>query len=130
MKIVDRLTIMTSSVTKMECPNLEHLEGKYGQQTVRITRLHRDAAREDIQPLLKQGFILSNLQHPNIISFIFVGRIDDRMHLITESSDYGTLSECLRCNLLSSSCQLVDTALQICAGMTYLHDRSIIHGNL
>lgn len=85
---------------------------------------------------LKEAFCMALLSHPNLVKLIGVVRHpsndQDEISLVTEFMPKGSLLDYLMSrgrNVLSSK-DLIEFAIHICEGMSYLEEKGIVHRDL
>jgi hypothetical protein len=86
----------------------------------------------DVSQLQKEVSILSNLRHPHIVQLVSFSVTDGRGMIVMERMDDDL------CHLIEIQCDsppfsqhvAIDIISQIAAGMAYLHNRGVFHGDL
>eukprot|EP00730_Choanoeca_flexa_P019751 TRINITY_DN9658_c0_g1_i6.p2 TRINITY_DN9658_c0_g1~~TRINITY_DN9658_c0_g1_i6.p2 ORF type:complete len:275 (+),score=57.06 TRINITY_DN9658_c0_g1_i6:1392-2216(+) len=75
--------------------------------------------------------LLKTLSHPNVLKFVGLYYSDDKLHLVTEFIDNGTLQRLIMDDSVPLSWGLkIELAGDIANGMAFLHERSVIHRDL
>lgn len=97
-----------------------------------LVRVHlRGANHKEVLPVFSP---LTNLRHPNVLSIIDVGKFDDcdewnqYAYVVTEKLDGSVIS-----NLNpgpNEYSRMIDSFVQICCGLEFIHSHGIIHGAL
>ncbi|KAF8302581.1 kinase-like protein [Clavulina sp. PMI_390] len=102
-----------------------------------VGRLNRPVRREDIQVVLREAIIHSQLLHPNILPFlgIYRERTDSWPLIILPYIERGSLEDMLdplMSSALMSQRDLIKILVGSAEGLVYLHSRRppIIHGDL
>lgn len=103
--------------------------GKYGQnQSVAIKRIASSLSAE----ALKESELLKSLCHPNIVHYIDTITTNGNTSLVMEFIDGGSLKNFIDKNELSEiywrTCRSLMT--DVAYGMTYLHEKNLVHGDL
>lgn len=80
---------------------------------------HKQAAREI--------YTWSKCNHPNVVQLIGFAEFRDSLAMISRWEDNGSLLQFLSNDASADRCQL---SKSICAGLAYLHDNGIVHGDL
>lgn len=72
--------------------------------------------------------VLSALKHPNIVEFIGIKNLDNKIYIIMEYMNHGNLLSYIREEeTLPSEDKLLDMTKQIVDGMTFLEEKGVIH---
>ncbi|EDQ92276.1 kinase domain-containing protein [Monosiga brevicollis MX1] len=92
-----------------------------------LTRSDPEAQAKFVQEMS----LLKSLSHPNLVKFIGLFYREERLHLVMEFVDNGTLKTLLETSKTPLSWGLrTEMANDIASGMACLHERSIIHRDL
>uniref|UniRef100_A0A3Q2DK20 non-specific serine/threonine protein kinase n=1 Tax=Cyprinodon variegatus TaxID=28743 RepID=A0A3Q2DK20_CYPVA len=80
----------------------------------------------------KEVILLSQMNHPNIVSFITTFQEKGGLYIVMEYCDGGDLLK--RINMQRgipfSEEQIVDWFIQICLGLKHIHDRKVLHRDI
>ncbi len=89
----------------------------------------RLATREELGRFHDEAEAISRLRHPHIVQIFEVGQFDNRLYVVLEFVEGGTLADKIRGKPLParSSAQLVES---LARAMHYAHQRGIIHRDL
>lgn len=69
----------------------------------------------------------ANLEHPNIVTVHDVGQDGDRHYMVMEYVDGHDLKTLIRQNVRLSVDEVLDIAIQVCAGVGHAHEAGIVH---
>jgi serine/threonine-protein kinase len=94
---------------------------------IKIARAGRESFQ---QRLWHSGEILHDLHHENIVRFQAMGRFHEAAYLATEFVPGQTLANVLRQRGALPWREAAGLGVQICAALSYLHDRDFLHRNL
>ncbi|MEQ2244143.1 Serine/threonine-protein kinase Nek5 [Ilyodon furcidens] len=80
----------------------------------------------------KEVIVLSQMKHPNIVSFIATFQEKGSMYIVMEFCDGGDLLRKIKMQrgIPFSEEQIVDWFIQICLGLKHIHDRKILHRDI
>ena len=117
------------------------LLGKGGQGVVLLARdreLDRDVALKLLKPsetdenvmLAREARIVSQLQHPNIVTLHDVGTYNRMHYLVFEYIDGETLAARIKDQSKLTPAESVIMMSQILGGVAYLHENDIVHRDL
>ncbi len=123
---------------------LKHLLGEGGmgkvyqaidrrtKQIVAIKVLHAVLLNdiENRRRLTNEGQLLRGLHHPNIIKVYEVGETQEQVYLVMEYLAGGTLKAYLNAHHPISLKKIQQFALQICSGLSEIHNHGIVHRDL
>ena len=106
-------------------------------RNVAMASLHADAPKELYEPFLREAYLTSQLDHPNIIT-IFDIFLDEylrprfTMELKTGQTFKEIIAKAHQDKYPSSNeqNQLLDIFLKICDAMNYAHDKGVVHLDL
>jgi serine/threonine protein kinase len=84
----------------------------------------------NIEELRREADIAARLEHPNICRLIGYAEDGDCFCLAYEYCERGSLMSMLSGPNKSKKIDYIPIALDVCAGMAYLHDRRVIHRDL
>ncbi|KXN84357.1 Dual specificity protein kinase zak2 [Leucoagaricus sp. SymC.cos] len=106
--------------------------GQYGDQTLclKVVRLFRKAKSDEIiKQFAKEAILWSRLNHPNILPFygVYYQGKQKKMCLVSPWMDNGNLVNYLQENPTAPRRPFI---CDVIAGLQYLHDNNIIHGDL
>uniref|UniRef100_A0A8R1DR89 Protein kinase domain-containing protein n=1 Tax=Caenorhabditis japonica TaxID=281687 RepID=A0A8R1DR89_CAEJA len=77
---------------------------------------------------LNEVSLLSRIEHPNIIAYYDSFEEEGVLMIEMEYADGGTLAQLLsRSQSLLDEDQIVDTMIQMCSAVAYLHENSVLH---
>jgi eukaryotic-like serine/threonine-protein kinase len=103
------------------------------ERQVAIKTLHLDqdsGANQDIKTLLAEARIVSQFQHPNIVTVYDAGEHDGNPYLVFEYVEGTTLASLLRKQRNLPPSRAVEIAVQILDGVSYAHQKNIVHRDL
>ncbi|KAK1217164.1 hypothetical protein PQX77_020172 [Marasmius sp. AFHP31] len=109
-----------------------------GEQAVclKVARIFQDSEDSSIKNLIKEymkeAIVWKQLEHPNLLPFIGMYYLDEGHHqlcLISPWMDRGDLTRYLKRTPREQVNRLV-LAYDVAAGLSYLHDKKIVHGDL
>jgi len=83
---------------------------------------------EEVADLLREIEILSQLRHPNVISFL--GSSSNHEYVLTEFVDGGNLEDALKSNIQFDELAILDILRQVACGLEYLHSNNIVHRDI
>jgi tetratricopeptide (TPR) repeat protein len=89
-----------------------------------------DALKENPQALrnfLREAKSAAQLNHPNIVTVYDAGEQDGRYYIAMEYVDGTTLKEILRRRKVISPNASIHVLLQMCEGLSYAHEKKIVH---
>lgn len=123
---------------------LKHLLGEGGmgkvyqaidrrtKQVVAIKVLHAPLLNdsENRRRLTNEGQLLRELHHPNIIKVYEVGETQEQVYLVMEYLAGGTLKAYLNAHHPIPLEKIQQFALQICSGLSEIHNHGIVHRDL
>ncbi|KAJ7830168.1 kinase-like domain-containing protein [Mycena olivaceomarginata] len=93
-----------------------------------LPSLNKAPAREPIRRLTREARVWVNLRHPNVLPFIGLFDIGaPTLILVSQFCDFGHVGEYLNSHADANRNHLVHNAA---AGLKYLHDLDIVHGDL
>ncbi|MED6243664.1 Serine/threonine-protein kinase Nek5 [Ataeniobius toweri] len=80
----------------------------------------------------KEVIVLSQMKHPNIVSFIATFQEKGSMYIVMEFCDGGDLLRKIKMQrgIPFSEEQIADWFIQICLGLKHIHDRKILHRDI
>ncbi|XP_027879000.1 serine/threonine-protein kinase Nek5 isoform X1 [Xiphophorus couchianus] len=80
----------------------------------------------------KEVTLLSQMKHPNIVSFITTFQEKGSLYIVMEYCDGGDLLKkiSMQRGIPFSEAQIVDWFTQICLGLKHIHDRKILHRDI
>lgn len=87
-------------------------------------------SESDVEMLFTEIDILSNLHHPNLISFVAAVLNPSNFMIITEFCARGALSDTLYSDTAVAWDVVLQYALDIATGMNFLHHHNIVHRDL
>jgi serine/threonine protein kinase len=93
---------------------------------------YRNLPNDSFCPLLNEGRILAELQHPSILNIFDVGDYpEDLIYLVLEYVDGGTLQDTLQENGVQPPYQrIVSIVANVADALDYVHRRGYLHRNL
>jgi len=99
-----------------------------------VLTLFRSGALQDEQAaasIFEQAKLWQELQHPNLARQLKAGHAPDgRLYVVSESIEGEDLGSHLRTRGALQPEQLVQLVIPACAGLGYLHERGLVHGDL
>eukprot|EP01119_Soliformovum_irregulare_P017614 TRINITY_DN525_c0_g1_i4.p1 TRINITY_DN525_c0_g1~~TRINITY_DN525_c0_g1_i4.p1 ORF type:complete len:435 (-),score=136.04 TRINITY_DN525_c0_g1_i4:61-1365(-) len=101
--------------------------GTWDDHPVALKKL---ADESQVQEFFKEVSAIKSIQHPNIIRFYGVAKIGDKLNLVTEFCNGGSLSDHLRKISELPQKVAVAMALGIAKGVAALHVKNIVHRDL
>jgi len=115
----------------------EVYKGQLWGKKVAIKRLKLSSSIEQdeqmklktIRKLKEEAAIMSSLRHPNVLLFMGLCT-NEEICLVTEYMDQGNLYEVLSRDTMVDDRIFFRMLVDICCGMNYLHNRSILHLDL
>ncbi|KAF7354911.1 DH domain-containing protein [Mycena sanguinolenta] len=106
-------------------------KGLVGGQTVAVKSM-RQFKDEDVKASMKklgrEALIWRQLSHPNLLPFLGLYMLDDRLCLISPWMDNGDLKNFL--TNAPSGIDRVSLIVDIARGLEYLHSQDVVHGDL
>ncbi|HUM69820.1 MAG TPA: protein kinase, partial [Chloroflexota bacterium] len=102
-------------------------------QPVVIKRLRPELAYEGsemVARFVREGELLRQLDHPNIVKFLAMEQVDGRVHLIMEYVPGGSLRELLASQPQLPINRLLNLALELADALSRAHHLGIIHRDL
>ncbi len=84
---------------------------------------------EFVSRFQREAKALARLDHPNIVTLLDSGRVEDQYYLVTEYVDGVNLAQHLRNHELSMD-EVVDLLTQVCGAITYAHEHGIVHRDI
>ncbi|XP_047226266.1 serine/threonine-protein kinase Nek5-like isoform X5 [Girardinichthys multiradiatus] len=102
-----------------------------GHCVVKQISFRRMSAKEK-EASKKEVIVLSQMKHPNIVSFIATFQEKGSMYIVMEFCDGGDLLRKIKMQrgIPFSEEQIVDWFIQICLGLKHIHDRKILHRDI
>jgi serine/threonine protein kinase len=105
-----------------------HLER---QVAIKTLLLDQDpSAKQDIKTLLAEARIVSQFQHPNIVTVYDAGEHEGSPYLVFEYVEGTTLADLLKKQRSLPPSRAVEIVLQILDGVSYAHQKDIVHRDL
>ena len=87
--------------------------------------------RKDLKEFRREVMISGNLSHPNIVRCLGISANSSRMSIIFKYYPLGDLAKCLHDRSTPFSFLLtLKVALDVISGLTYLHNRRVIHRDI
>ena len=80
--------------------------------------------------LVREARIAAQLSHPNIVQIYDAGEDDQRPYIVMEYVDGESFAELLRRRGRLPPSEVVDLALQICAGLAHAHVVGLVHRDI
>ncbi len=111
----------------------ELYKGNWRDQVVAIKRAKGSAMPETVaQSTLHEAKILKTLSHPNVIAFYKLIPVESQpVMIMMEYANNGALSDLLYTPSIPISWQLrLKIALGLAEGLSYIHSRNVIHGDI
>lgn len=87
-------------------------------------------SRETEGRLVSEARIITELKHPNIIDIYFVGKYKGGVQVVMEYVEGNNLDQHILAKGPADTESAALIGMQICEGLTMLHDRAVIHGNI
>ena len=103
------------------------------QEAVAIKVLKTNIQNADasgIERFLREGMVLRQLNHPNIVKVLATTEQDGQFYLVMELLEGGTLGDYLQANAPLNIDQMLEIALEITDALTRAHHIKIIHRDL
>ncbi|MEC9340594.1 MAG: protein kinase [Pseudomonadota bacterium] len=103
------------------------------EREVAIKALHKansDNQRLQTAMLLREARTIGKLQHPNIVCIHEAGHIGGSAYLVLEYVDGPLLSQMLRSGKPMDLDLALSITMQVLDGLSYAHERSVIHGDI
>ncbi|KEP50180.1 tyrosine kinase catalytic domain protein [Rhizoctonia solani 123E] len=97
---------------------------------IKTIRTHHDphrSARVYHKQAAKEIYTWSKCKHPNVVELVGLAVFRDCIAMVSWWQENGTLPQYLSKNPSANRCKL---STSICAGLVYLHDNDIVHGDL
>ena len=94
------------------------------RQEVAVKVLLKDTEEDRFQ---REAEKLSDLSHPNVVSFLEIGHHDGRDFLVMEYLSMGDLTSYIKSLNVVAILRLF---IEICDGLAHLHDRGIVHRDI
>ncbi|XP_062391249.1 serine/threonine-protein kinase Nek5 [Sardina pilchardus] len=106
-------------------------DGSARQCVVKEINLRKMSARER-EASQKEVVLLSQMKHPNIVSFITSYQERGCLYIVMEYCDGGDLMKRIHIQKgqLFSEEQIMDWFVQICLGLKHIHDRKVLHRDI
>ena len=101
-----------------------HARDKNRDQEVAVKILLKDTEEDRFQ---REAERLADLSHPNVVTFLEVGRHEERDFLVMEYLEMGDLFSFVQKLSVIKTLRLF---CQICDGLAHLHDRGIVHRDI
>ncbi|CAA7268614.1 unnamed protein product [Cyclocybe aegerita] len=107
-------------------------KGRFDGQAVclKVVKIYQNSRRERLQVFHKEAIVWGHVFHLNLLPFYGVYHLDDqyrRMCLVSPWMDHGNLVEHLKKYPATRRLPLVS---DVVAGLSYLHEKDIVHGDL
>ncbi|KDN36623.1 hypothetical protein RSAG8_10726, partial [Rhizoctonia solani AG-8 WAC10335] len=96
-------------------------------KTIRVNYEPGQEARMYQKQAAREIYTWSKCKHSNIVRLIGLAVFHDCLAMISRWEVNGNLLQYLSCNPSANRCHL---STSICAGLSYLHDNDIVHGDL
>ncbi|KAM4730659.1 serine/threonine-protein kinase Nek5 [Anableps anableps] len=92
----------------------------------------RKMSAKETEASKKEVILLSQMKHPNIVSFIATFQEKGSLYIVMEYCDGGDLLKKINMQrgIPFSEVQIVDWFIQICLGLKHIHDRKILHRDI
>ncbi|KAJ6516341.1 kinase-like domain-containing protein, partial [Mycena sanguinolenta] len=106
-------------------------KGLVGDQTVAVKSMRQfkdDDVKASMKKLGREALIWRQLSHPNLLPFLGLYMLDDRLCLISPWMDNGDLKDFLKD--APSDIDRVSLMMDVARGLEYLHSQDIVHGDL
>ncbi|KAM4558581.1 serine/threonine-protein kinase Nek5 [Odontesthes bonariensis] len=105
--------------------------GSDGQCVVKQIGLRKMSAKEK-ESSKKEVTLLSKMKHPNIVSFITSFQEEGSLYIVMEYCDGGDLMKKINMQrgVPFTEEKIVDWFVQICLGLTHIHERKILHRDI
>ncbi|CAN6362345.1 unnamed protein product [Urochloa humidicola] len=125
-----RLLKIVKKVASGSCGDM--FLGTYAGEEIAVKILNPESLNEKVWDEFKQEiYMLREVEHPNIVRFIGSCTKPPQFYIITERMSRGSLFDFLHNehNVLDLP-TILKYALDVCKGMSYLHQKDIIHRDL
>ncbi|KAG8745930.1 hypothetical protein FRC10_006734 [Ceratobasidium sp. 414] len=124
----------------LKLASVEALNGKYGskprRKAVAVKRLtiYSDAGEEGIRKVLKrtarETYIWSRLRHPNVLPLLGICSFRGGIGIVSPWQEAGNATAWVVPDDSDAYTQYLLQCEGVCAGLVYLHDNNVIHGDL
>jgi len=106
--------------------------GEYKNTRVAIQKFRRyGASGRGVKPMHKtfcsEIVIWKRFSHPNVLPLLGVSKDQERFYMVSEWMEHGNVNQYLKRHPGAARLQIL---LGIATGLKYLHDQSVIHGDL
>ena len=118
---------------KDENKEVSLVENKDNKERVIIKEINLSNLNEEEKEMaLKEGKILSELKHPNIVECYGFYYEKDKIIITIKYEEGGDLKQKIenQKNEYFKEEEILDWFIEICEGMNYIHSKNIIHKNL
>src|SRR5581483_4406384 len=85
---------------------------------------------EMLQRFYREAKSTGNLHHPNIVTIYELGDQDGSPYLVMEFLEGQTLDAVIRSRQPLTLLERIDFILEVCEGLAYAHERSVIHRDI
>ena len=107
------------------------LRAEYDSNPVCVKQLYSSLIDpDDYAEFVHEASVLAELTHPQIVRFFGVAVDGERLFIVTELCEDGSLESFIRANQSISLSHKITILLQISRGMDYVHSLGIIHRDL
>ena len=105
----------------------EITNGKMAVRVVSLDVSDPDERKLRTNALLEEIRMMSSLEHPNIISYLYCERSGSDVNIFMEYAPGGSLRSLLEKKGPASVSQVVSWLSDILAGLSYLHEKGVVH---
>src|SRR5208283_2495365 len=85
---------------------------------------------EDIIRFRNEAFILSRLDHPNIVKVYETGEFEGRNYIILEYIDGESLDKLIKKRKIFSEAEILEIMIRVSSGLDHIHSHNMIHKDL
>jgi serine/threonine protein kinase len=104
-----------------------------GKMAVRMIPIASDdpaKAQNMMQRIIEEVRVMSRLEHPNIIQYLYCEREGNLVHIFTELAPRGSLRNYLNSKGRQPESRIAEWMEQVLSGLAYLHGEKIVHCDL
>lgn len=101
-----------------------HARDTQNKRDVAVKVLLKDSQEDRFQ---REAEKLSSIAHPNVVTFLEVGRHEGRDYLVMEYLEAGDLSSYVHSLTMPA---ILNLFIQVCDGLAHLHEQGIVHRDI